>query len=56
MMGISKNDFVELCNKGFMNRFVLNCIVREFRDQKNISLNPEEYIFKNLTKIISSDF
>ncbi|MER2514424.1 MAG: hypothetical protein ABTQ25_18750 [Nitrosomonas ureae] len=56
MTGISKDDFVELCDKGFMNRFALNRIVREFRDQENTSLNPEEYIFENLKKIISSDF
>lgn len=48
MTGISKNDFVELCDKGFMNRFALNRIVREFRDQENTSLNPEQYILENL--------
>lgn len=50
MTGISKDDFVELCDKGFMNRFALNRIVREFRDQENTSLNPEEYILENLKK------
>lgn len=51
MTGISKDDFVELCDKGFMNRFALNRIVREFRDQENTSLNPEEYILENLKKM-----
>lgn len=51
MTGITKEDFVELCDKGFMNRFALNRIVREFRDQENTSLNPEEYILENLRKI-----
>lgn len=53
MTGISKDDFVELCDKGFMNRFALNRIVREFRDQENTSLNPEEYILENLKKMAS---
>lgn len=53
MTGISKDDFVELCDKGFMNRFALNRIVREFRDQENTSLNPEEYILENLRNIAS---
>lgn len=51
MTGISKDDFVLLCDKGFMNRFVLNRIVREFRDQENTSVNPEEYILENLKKV-----
>ncbi len=51
MTGISKDDFVELCEKGFMNRFALNRIVREFRDQENTSLKPEEYILENLKLI-----
>lgn len=51
MTGISKDDFVLLCDKGFMNRFALNRIVREFKDQENTSLAPEEYIFENLKKI-----
>lgn len=48
MTGISKDDFVELCDRGFMNRFALNRIVREFRDQENSSLDPETYILENL--------
>jgi hypothetical protein len=48
MTGISKDDFAELCNRGFMNRFALNRIVREFRDQESTSLDPEKYIFENL--------
>jgi len=51
MTGISKEDFVLLCDKGFMNRFALNRIVREFHDQENTSLKPEEYIFENLKKM-----
>lgn len=54
MTGISKDDFVELCDKGFMNRFALNRIVREFRDQENTSLNPEQYILENLKKMALS--
>ena len=53
MTGISKDDFVELCDKGFMNRFALNRIVREFRDQENTSLNPEQYILENLKNAAS---
>jgi hypothetical protein len=53
MTGISKDDFVELCDKGFMNRFALNRIVREFRDQESTSLNPEEYILECLKKNIA---
>lgn len=53
MTGISKDDFVLLCDKGFMNRFALNRIVREFRDQENTSLAPEEYILENLKKLAS---
>jgi len=56
MTGISKDDFVELCDKGFMNRFALNRIVREFRDQENTSLNPEQYIFENLKRMNPSGF
>lgn len=55
MTGISKDDFVELCDKGFMNRFALNRIVREFRDQENTSLNPAEYIYENLKEIASTN-
>lgn len=53
MTGISKDDFIELCDKGFMNRFALNRIVREFRDQENTSLNPEEYILESLKKMVA---
>jgi cyclophilin family peptidyl-prolyl cis-trans isomerase len=48
MTGITKENFVELCEKGFINRFALNRIVREFKDQENSSLSPEEYIHENL--------
>ncbi len=53
MTGISKDDFTEICDKGFMNRFALNRIVREFRDQENTSLDPEVYILENLKKMVS---
>ncbi|WP_133129002.1 DEAD/DEAH box helicase family protein [Legionella nagasakiensis] len=49
MTGISKSDFSELCKKGFIQKSPLNRIVREFRDQETTSLNPEEYIFKNIS-------
>ena len=48
MTGISKEDFSLLCEKGFLNRFALNRIVREFRDQETSSLDPEKYIIDNL--------
>lgn len=51
MTGISKDDFVLLCDLGFMNRFALNRIVREFRDQEETSVRPEEYILENLKKM-----
>ena len=51
MTGISKDDFVLLCDLGFMNRSALNRIVREFRDQEVTSLRPEEYILENLLKM-----
>lgn len=51
MTGISKDDFTELCNRGFMNRFALNRIVREFRDQEGTSLDPEKYILENLKSL-----
>jgi len=54
MTGISKDDFIELCDKGFMNRFALNRIVREFNDQEITSLSPEKYILDNLIKASSS--
>ena len=53
MTGISQRDFSELCDKGFINRFALNRIVREFRDQEDTSLLPEDYIVKNLYEIAS---
>jgi superfamily II DNA or RNA helicase len=53
MTGITKDDFVELCDKGFMNRFALNRIVREFKDQENTSLDPEDYIYENLKKMVA---
>ena len=50
MTGISQHDFSELCDKGFINRFALNRIVREFRDQEDSSLLPEDYIVMNLVE------
>ena len=44
--GISKDDFSELCNKGFIRREALNGIVRDFLHQEESSLKPEEYIFQ----------
>ena len=49
--GISKDDFSELCNRGFIHRESLNRIVREFRHQEESSLKPEEYIFEHIKKI-----
>ena len=46
--GINKDDFSELCDKGFINRESLNRIVREFRHQEESSVNPEEYIFRHV--------
>ena len=46
--GISKDDFSELCNKGFIRKEALNRIVREFRHQEESSLRPEEYIFQHI--------
>lgn len=51
--GISKDDFSELCNKGFIHRESLNRIVREFRHQEESSLKPEEYIFEHIRQITS---
>jgi hypothetical protein len=53
MTGISQTDFSELCDKGFINRFALNRIVREFRDQEDTSLLPEDYIVMNLAEKVS---
>ena len=46
--GITKDDFTELCDKGFINKLALNRIVREFRHQEETSLKPEEYIYEHL--------
>lgn len=48
MTGISKDDFTELCSRGFIKKSPLNRIVREFKDQETTSLNPEEYILTNI--------
>lgn len=48
MTGTSKDDFSELCLKGFIKKSPLNRIVREFKDQETTSLNPEEYILTNI--------
>ena len=48
--GISKDDFSELCDKGFIRREALNRIVREFRHQEENSLKPEDYIFQHIQK------
>lgn len=55
MTGITKDNFVELCGKGFMNLHALNRIVREFRDQEETSLCPEEFIYKNIELIMKKD-
>lgn len=49
--GITKSEFRELCDLGFINRQALNRIVREFRCQEESSLLPEEYIFEYLMKV-----
>ena len=46
--GITKDDFTELCDKGFIHRESLNRIVREFRHQEESSLRPEEYILSHI--------
>lgn len=53
MTGITKDDFVRLCDLGFMKKPALNRIVREFSDQENSSLVPEKYILENLRKLAS---
>lgn len=53
MTGISKDEFTELCNHGFVNTIALNRIVREFKDQEESSLSPEEFIYENLLKLVS---
>lgn len=50
MTGITKEDFSELCTKGFIKKSPLNRIVREFKDQEMTSLNPDEYIFSNIVQ------
>lgn len=50
MTGITKDEFSVLCDKGFINLFALNRIVREFRSQEESSLSPEEFIWKCLNK------
>lgn len=49
--GISKNDFSELCDKGFIHKNSLNRIVREFRHPEENSLEPEQYILDYIKKI-----
>ena len=49
--GISKDNFTELCDKGFIHRESLNRIVREFRHQEENSLKPEEYILKHTKRV-----
>jgi hypothetical protein len=53
MTGISKDEFRELCEIGFINRIPLNRIVREFKDQETTSLSPELYIFENIFESLS---
>ena len=53
MTGISKDDFTLLCDNGFINMLALNRIVREFKNQEETSLSPEEYIYENLIKLAS---
>lgn len=53
MTGISKDDFQELCDIGFINRSPLNRIVREFKDQETTSLSPDKYIFDNISNSVT---
>ena len=53
MTGISKEEFNILCDRGFINTLALNRIVREFKNQEETSLRPEEFIYENLLKIAS---
>ncbi len=48
MTGITKSEFTILCEKGFVNRFALNRIVREFRQQEISSLEPESFILERI--------
>ena len=50
---ISKEEFNTLCDRGFINILALNRIVREFKNQEETSLRPEEFIYENLLKIAS---
>lgn len=51
MTGITKEDFNELCDRGFINTLALNRIVREFNNQEESSLKPEEFIFDFIKKV-----
>ena len=53
MTGISKEEFNILCDRRFINILALNRIVREFKNQEETSLRPEEFIHENLLKIAS---
>jgi len=53
MTGISKDDFKKLCDFGFINKKALNKIVREFKDQEDSSVSPEQYILNSLLKMAS---
>lgn len=48
--GITKEEFALLCEKGFINQFKLNQIVREFREQEVSSLSPEIFILEAIEK------
>ena len=52
--GITKDNFTELCDKGFIHRDSLNRIVREFRHQEETSLKPEEYIVSHFKKNVAA--
>lgn len=51
MTGITKDEFSLLCEKGFINQFALNRIVREFREQENSSVSPEQFIHEIIQKV-----
>lgn len=46
--GITKQDFTELCDLGFINKSSLDRIVSEFRYQEESSLKPEEFILEHI--------
>lgn len=48
--GITKDEFREFCDLGFINKQALNRIVREFRCQEESSLNAEDYVENYLKK------